>query len=151
MPALILVGVDGSPPARQAVRVAAGLARLVGGAVAGVHVAVPREFSVGDPPWAALRAEEAARHLGEEILAEARGLAGDVLVARELHFGAPADILCRRAKELGADLLVVGSRGLGRLDRLLLGSVSAAVAAQAPCSVLVVRPRRQPRHERVAA
>ncbi|MGH2354550.1 MAG: universal stress protein [Chloroflexota bacterium] len=149
--ALILVGVDGSPPACQALAVAAGLARLVGGSVAAVHVVVAPEPASFDAPWTALRAHDAAHSTGEEILAEAHSLVGDVLVACELHPGRPADTLCRRAAELGADLVVVGSRGLGRLDRLLLGSVSAAVAAQAPCSVLVVRPRRERRRERVAA
>ncbi len=149
--ALILVGVDGSPSAREALRVAASLARLAGGSVAAVHVVVPPEPASFGSPLAALRADEAARHTGEEILAEAHRLAGDVLVARELHSGPPADTLCRRAAELGADLVVVGSRGLSRLERLLLGSVSAAVAAQAPCSVLVVRPRRGRRRRNVAA
>ena len=68
--------------------------------------------------------------------------AGSVVsCSTELHAGDPADVICRRARELDADLIVVGSRGLGTLDRFLLGSVSAAVAQRAPCSVLVVRPR----------
>jgi nucleotide-binding universal stress UspA family protein len=66
-----------------------------------------------------------------------------VVSATELHFGDPAAVICRRAEELGADLLVLGSRGLGMLDRLLLGSVNSAVVQRAPCSVLVVRERPQ--------
>jgi nucleotide-binding universal stress UspA family protein len=43
------------------------------------------------------------------------------------------------ANELSADLIVVGSRGHGRLEESLLGSVSDAVARHARCSVLIVR------------
>jgi nucleotide-binding universal stress UspA family protein len=43
------------------------------------------------------------------------------------------------ATEVGADLIVIGSRGHGRLEELLLGSVSDAVARHARCSVLIVR------------
>ena len=57
----------------------------------------------------------------------------------ELQTGPPAETICGRARESGADLIVVGSRGLGVLDRLLLGSVSAAVAQRADCSVLLAR------------
>ena len=56
-----------------------------------------------------------------------------------LHYGVPAEVICDLATELSADLVVVGSRGLGRLDRLLLGSVSTSVVQRAPCPVLVVR------------
>jgi hypothetical protein len=50
-------------------------------------------------------------------------------------------VAIRRAADIGADLVVVGSRRLGRIDRLLLGSVSGAVVWCAPCSVLVIRGR----------
>ena len=55
--------------------------------------------------------------------------------------GDPATTICRRAVELGVELIVVGSRGLGTLDRLLVGSVSSAVVRDAHCSVLVLRGR----------
>ena len=47
--------------------------------------------------------------------------------------------LCRVADEVGADVVVVGSRGRGAIKRALLGSVSTHVVHQAPCAVLVVR------------
>lgn len=141
LPTRIVVAVDGSGEARQALLSAVELARLVDGSVVAIHVATPVAPSSFDTPRAALRADEAARRAGEQILADARRLAGDVLAARELHFGDPAAAICRRAGELDADLIAVGSRGLGRVERLLLGSVSAVVGAQAPCSVLIVRGR----------
>jgi nucleotide-binding universal stress UspA family protein len=134
----------------MALRFAADLARLVDGGLVALYVATPAAPPAFEAPHRAQHAETVARAHGEAILAQSARLAGAVLVARELHFGDPADALCRRARELSADLVIVGSRGLGRLDRLLLGSVSAAVSERAPCSVLVVRsgeprPRREPR------
>jgi nucleotide-binding universal stress UspA family protein len=76
-------------------------------------------------------AEEAARHLREAFpgwAVHSEGLAGD-----------PAGELTRRAKEWGADLIAVGSRGLGALGRLVLGSVSLKVVTEADRSVRVAR------------
>jgi nucleotide-binding universal stress UspA family protein len=53
--------------------------------------------------------------------------------------GAPGPALCDLARELGADAIVVGSRGLGAIRRALLGSVSTYVVNNAPCAVMVVR------------
>jgi nucleotide-binding universal stress UspA family protein len=52
---------------------------------------------------------------------------------------AAADALLEKQLQYRADVIVVGSRGLGAVQRLLLGSVSTAVVQRAPCSVLVVR------------
>lgn len=53
--------------------------------------------------------------------------------------GDPANEIVAAAQELGANLIVTGSRGLGTLDRLLLGSVARNVLVHARCSVLIVR------------
>jgi nucleotide-binding universal stress UspA family protein len=53
--------------------------------------------------------------------------------------GDPADTLLAEADRCGADCIFVGARGLGRLERLIMGSVSSAVAARSDCSVEVVR------------
>jgi nucleotide-binding universal stress UspA family protein len=77
---------------------------------------------------------------GHRLLASAGQVAaGQVPYRLELGAGDPAAAICRRARELGADLIVTGDRGLDSLDRLFLGSVSASVAQRAHCSVLVVR------------
>lgn len=65
------------------------------------------------------------------------GLAADVLVRR----GKPADQIVEEAETWGADCIFVGAKGTRGIDRLLLGSVSSAVAARAHCSVEVVRQR----------
>jgi nucleotide-binding universal stress UspA family protein len=137
------VGVDGSPPSDRALVFAADLARLMAGELVALHVATAHSPPAFQASHLALRAETEARARGEAILARSAHIAGDVLVARELQFGDPVAALCRRARELPADLIVVGSRGLGRLGRLLLGSVSASVSERAPCSVLVVRAGEQ--------
>ena len=66
------------------------------------------------------------------------GLRAEVLVRR----GNPADQLLQEAHTWGADCIFVGARGTRGIDRLLLGSVSSAVAARAHCSVEVVRPKQ---------
>jgi nucleotide-binding universal stress UspA family protein len=53
--------------------------------------------------------------------------------------GDPANEILQAAAELKSDLIVTGSRGLGTLDRLVLGSVARNVLIHAPCSVLIVR------------
>jgi nucleotide-binding universal stress UspA family protein len=53
--------------------------------------------------------------------------------------GEPADVIIDAAKELNADLIVVGTRGRHGAKRLVLGSVSTKVVHGAPCDVLVVR------------
>nr|WP_275974333.1 universal stress protein [Argonema galeatum] len=59
----------------------------------------------------------------------------------EIVTGDPAEEIIRLANIYQADLIVIGSRGLTGLKRILQGSVSSQVVAEAPCSVLVVKPR----------
>lgn len=68
---------------------------------------------------------------------QARGLRASVVV-RE---GSPKEVLVEEAERLKADCIFLGARGLRRLERVLLGSVSSAVATRAPCSVEIVRRR----------
>ena len=75
--------------------------------------------------------EDVAR--AHETLA-ARGIASEM----RIEHGDPGAEILRVADELGPDLIVVGSRGLGRLGRLLLGSVSTEVVSDARCAVMVV-------------
>ena len=64
-------------------------------------------------------------------------------VRSEAYSGSPAGVILKRAEELEADLIVVGSHGRSALGRLILGSVSQRVVTDAPCSVRVAR--HQPR------
>ena len=67
----------------------------------------------------------------------AAGMHAEVLIRR----GNPADEILEESHTWGADCIFVGAKGTRGIDRLLLGSVSSAVAARAHCSVEVVRPR----------
>ncbi|HVE59565.1 MAG TPA: universal stress protein [Pyrinomonadaceae bacterium] len=63
----------------------------------------------------------------------------DVFIITELLNGSPESRIVEKAEEIKADLIIVGSHGYNRWERLLLGSVSDSVIHHAPCSVLVVR------------
>ena len=144
-PMRILVAVDGSQESTRACRSAVALSRQVGASITILHVAQPHLLrSSFDRATQWREAEEAAREAGEQIVEEARILCGsDAQCTTEVLFGEPAATICRRARELNTDLIVVGSRGLNAIKRLVLGSVSAAVSNGASCSVLVVRERQR--------
>ena len=147
----ILLGVDGSPGALTAAKAVAARAWTPGSEVR-VVVAddLLRAGAVGSllPPAGELVKEvnEAERTQAEELAAEAvktlrEGL-GDqnVTVSSVVEVGDPKRVLVRHAEEFGADCIFTGATGFSnRVERFLLGSVSAAVAARAHCSVEVVR------------
>ena len=66
----------------------------------------------------------------------------DVIVTTKILEGSPKQVIVEEAREWGADLIVVGARGYGRLTGLALGSVAGAVAADAPCSVQIIRTKQ---------
>ena len=63
----------------------------------------------------------------------------NISIITELLHGSPESRIVEKAEETQADLIIVGSHGYNRWERLLLGSVSDSVIHHAPCSVLVVR------------
>ena len=133
--ARIVVGYDGSEPAKRALERAAALAddRTLIVVVAVVEpyprsgVTIPANL---DPVEARRRRDDLAE--ARALLSE-RGLSVDTLQVR----GNPASALVEAARD--ADLAIVGSRSLNRLQRLILGSVSSKVARDAASDVLVVR------------
>jgi nucleotide-binding universal stress UspA family protein len=64
---------------------------------------------------------------------------GKLQIVTKILAGSPKRVIVEEAEAFSADLIVIGSRGLGAWDRLVLGSVSQAVATHAKCSVLIVR------------
>jgi nucleotide-binding universal stress UspA family protein len=87
---------------------------------------------------------KAARAAAEGAIAKARdrcAAGGALRISSEILAGPPPRSILDKAEEWGADLIVVGSHGYGAVKRLLLGSVSHAVAVHAPCSVEIVRRR----------
>jgi nucleotide-binding universal stress UspA family protein len=74
---------------------------------------------------------------GEAIVNEAAAELGSTDVEVRVLRGEPKSVLCEFAREIGADALVIGSRGRGGVKRALLGSVSDFVVRNAPCPVVV--------------
>jgi nucleotide-binding universal stress UspA family protein len=88
--------------------------------------------------------EKAAQENADKILKEACDMLtgsfeGGVTVTCEVLFGSPESRIVETAEVLQTDLIVLGSHGYSRWERLLLGSVSNSVVHHAHCSVLVVR------------
>jgi nucleotide-binding universal stress UspA family protein len=144
----ILVAVDGAGSADEALRLTAEIAHRSNSSVVVCHVAAPTT-STFDGVAGLKRARHAALQAGEHVLAAARAALGGIEAEYELLEGDPPEVICRRAAELDCDVVIVGSRGLGLLDRWLVRSVSSDVLSKAPCSVLVAR-RRHRRSGRAA-
>ena len=150
----IVVGVDGSAQALAAARWVVQLPLSSAHEVVVASVAAPPVF-IGawgyvhtgssarllDMAWKA--AQHSARRAAEQAVGEFTGLPCPVhVVIREGH---PIEALRRVVEELGADLLVVGPHGRGRLESILLGSVSQSLLHVMPTSILVARePARAP-------
>jgi len=141
--ASIVCGVDGSRNAAGAVVFAGRLSELLGRRLVLVNVKkVPLVPGASALPHAYDDLRNHAVADASDVLervCEELGLADSV--ERKVRLGHPVEALIAVCDEEEADLLVVGSRGLGRIRSALVGSVSAAVAAQAPCPVAVVPPR----------
>jgi nucleotide-binding universal stress UspA family protein len=105
--------------------------------VAVVTVAAP----VYSNPTLAKFADEAEAERQQSALAEAKTLLAESAIdaPSAAPVGDAADEIVRVAQESGADLIVLGARGLNPLKRLVLGSVSTNVLHRAPCDVLVVK------------
>jgi nucleotide-binding universal stress UspA family protein len=141
----IVVGVDGSESAQNALRFALDEARLRGAAVRAVaawHVPATAFGGAYVPPADGLidELEASARKTLERALTDT-GDHADVEVEPVVREGAPARVLLDEASD--ADLLVIGSRGLGGFRGLLLGSVGQQCAQHAPCPVVVVPHERE--------
>ncbi len=135
----ILVAVDGSTNSDRAVEAAAEVARVHGSTLNICHA-----FHIPDRYKADLadELEDVLEGDAEKILSYAAGVAEKAKVTattRLLRKGHPAEAVIAYAKELDADLIVVGVRGRNADQARAMGSVSAAVAEQASCSVLLVR------------
>jgi nucleotide-binding universal stress UspA family protein len=133
----LVVGYDGSEESKRALERAAAVGRA--GASVTVVTAVSIGAHAGGRSMGALNEDEivAAR---ETLDAVRSSLAAQGIDAHAIEGeGDPADVIIEAAKERGADLIVVGTRGRNLAQRLVLGSVSTKVVHEAPCDVLVVR------------
>ena len=135
---LIVVGVDGSEGGRRALRWAVSEAARRGGAVQAV-IAWRWDGIETLPPVVYTPAEEherAGRVLRDEVQALSATQPVDVPISEEVVEGRPADVLTAAAR--GADLLVLGSHGHGRVWHKVLGSVSDECVRKASCPVVIL-------------
>jgi nucleotide-binding universal stress UspA family protein len=147
-PATILLATDGSKEAQLAAITAADLAKSTDSELHVVYVGhMPPVFYESPGAWAldpelqgrmGERTEEGARTKLEEQVQRVREASAEV-VGSHAKLGRPDAEIVRLAEELGAGLIVLGSRGLGPLRSALMGSVSQSVVQHAHCPVLVVR------------
>jgi nucleotide-binding universal stress UspA family protein len=164
-PLRIFVGVDGSYESEMAVKTVAGRSWPKGTDIRLVLVLNPSlangiASATATSETGAATASMAYESMDSDVdaldamiskmLEEFASIAGDnpsgATVTTSLISGDPKRVLVEEAERWGADSIFVGSRGLNRLERLLLGSVSSAVAVRAHCPVEVVRAPR-PRKE----
>ncbi|HZO91071.1 MAG TPA: universal stress protein [Chthonomonadaceae bacterium] len=139
----ILVGCDGSGQAMKAVRIAAELARQFEARLIAVNVYNPwmiapiQEEQPLDMGLVARYVEQVQQDIEKQTCCKAAELGVECRFVRAL--GHPVDKITQVAEREKADLIVLGSRGLGVSEAALLGSVSDGVLHHAHCPVLIVR------------
>ena len=141
----IVIGTDGSETAKEAVRQATELAKTLGSSIHLVSAYEPvpegrlrqeRQEVPDDLQWMVNPKEDVNTTLEET----GKQLEEDgVKVETYAREGDPADAILDVAEEVGADLIVVGNKGMTGARRFLLGSVPNKVSHHAPCSVMIIR------------
>jgi nucleotide-binding universal stress UspA family protein len=135
----ILVAYDGSPHSERALAIAIDLAKCTQGSLTLLSAYDKVPGDLGEPNFQEVlnRTVVTARDMTLKVLTEVReeGLTADMNVLE----GPAPDAILRVAETEGYDLIVMGSRGLGHFQGLLLGSVSDRVMHHAKIPVLVVR------------
>ncbi len=141
----IVVGTDGSDTAGKAVEEAIALAKALGASIelVSAYEPVPNQrlreearAAPADMQWMVNPREEVDATLRAAC---ERIRAAGVEVTPYAREGDPADAILDVAEERGADLVVVGNKGMTGAKRFLLGSVPNKVSHHAPCSVLIIR------------
>jgi nucleotide-binding universal stress UspA family protein len=144
----ILVAVDESDAAGQAVDFAGRLAAQWGSEIALLYV-LDLDF-LGTSEYYATQPElmDNLRIEGERLVDRvAARIPGGIACTREIRLGNPHRRIPAFAEEWNADLLVIGAHGRGRISQLLLGSTAEAAIRRCHCPVLVVGPRAVARNQ----
>lgn len=130
----IAVAYDDTPEAKAALKRAEAIALACRATIVVYTVTAPPTvvpsatgYAPADPPDAGAIVTRTVKAVDERLAATGRAL-----------YGAPGPVIVEACEEVGADLLVAGSRGYGPVRRALLGSVSTQLVHRAPCPVLVV-------------
>src|SRR5215216_4873861 len=138
-PTRILFASDGSEDSELAASTAVGLAKVTGSELHVLHVApaFPDYFEPSDPDEPGPTEREGRRILDEQVK-QIENVGGTVTQSY-LRMGGAAEEVIDLAEELETGLIVLGSRGRGRIRRALMGSVSDSIVRHAHCPVMVVR------------
>ncbi|MBZ6527283.1 universal stress protein [Aerococcaceae bacterium DSM 111021] len=139
----ILVATDGSEGADLALNKAVAIAKRNNAKLFVLHVLDTRAIQATSSSDIHFR--EALRTLGDRVMEEAKDYAtgqGLTEVETILEMGSPKSIIAEDIpKREGIDLIVMGAKGMGAIERFFMGSVSENVIRHAACDVLVVRPK----------
>lgn len=127
----ILVCVDGSEGAVNALKYGVQLAEKMGSTVTLLNVQEKKMFEYSP---------DVVKDLGKKILSKAVETIREtkLKINERLEVGVPSDVIVEVAEKSNHDLIIMGSRGLGKVKRFLLGSVSEDVSHKSKCSVLIV-------------
>jgi nucleotide-binding universal stress UspA family protein len=143
-PTTVLLAIDDSEEAELAAMKAADLADSTDSELYVVYVGLAPNFLVEDSPGYSGKLyeeiEQESRELLRKLTWRVKTIGGNV-VGSYLRMGEVDLEIVSLARELEADLIVIGCRGRGMIRRAIEGSVSDAVIRHAPCPVLVVRSR----------
>ena len=143
----ILVATDASPASNRAVDVAADLAKQYGASLTILYVVrlmqLPPELrKMAKVEKIAEREADVFQYLAEQVLGTAVQRAqkvGAIKVSKSVGEGDPATVIIKQAKQRKADLIVMGTRGLGKVKEAFLGSVSRKVCNLSQVNCLTVR------------
>lgn len=143
----IVVGIDGSDHAEKALRLACDLAGKYGADLHLVHTPQPQTVAfamgavAGYHAVVTMPSPDEVKAGGEKILNSANKIVqdcGQTVASTHMDVGDPADELIAHARDIGADLIVTGRRGLGSLGALVQGSTTQRVNHLAECACLSV-------------
>ena len=140
----IIVAIDGSKQSSEALAAAISLAGLTGGHLCLITVPQPIIVPVidGTMSYPMPYSQDDLDRDAKATLDAALSSVPDGLKTRtvtNILYGDPAHCIVEKATEIGADLIVLGRRGLGTFTGLLLGSTTTKVGQLAPCAVLTVK------------
>jgi len=140
-PTKILLATDGSKEAQLAATTAADLANSTGSELHVVHVGeLPFVYHPERHAYSAVYEdhEKESQHLLETQMERIKG-SGATVAQTHLRVGRADEEIVELAQSIGIGLIVMGSRGHGRIKRALVGSVSESVIRHAHCPVTIVR------------
>ncbi|MEH6470621.1 MAG: universal stress protein [Halopseudomonas sp.] len=143
----LCVATDGSSSSQRAVKAAAELANKIDASLLLVHVI--REMKVPEELKRYIKADalgeprhEVLQEVGEKILSQCQAIAveaGVSSIKSKILDGDPALSIVNEARSSSADLIVLGTRGLGKIEGMFIGSVSRKIADISDISVLIIK------------